>query len=102
MLGTEIDIRDAEGCSCRPGEPGEVVARSITPFGGYLGNPEATPAAMLRAAAELYAAYGIVFVDDEERSRRLTRRSLKYARQAMCAVNADTCSQLFFHSRLLV
>lgn len=47
---------------------------------------------MLRAAAELYAAYGIVFVDDEERSRRLTRRSLKYARQAMCAVNADTCS----------
>ena len=31
--------------------------------------------AMLSAAAELYAAYGVVFVDDPERAKRLTRRS---------------------------
>ena len=49
-------------------------------------------AAMLSAASELYAAYGIVFVDDAERARRLTKRSLRYARQAMCAINDDTCA----------
>ena len=38
VLGTELDIRAEDGSSCGPGEPGEVVARSITPFGGYLGN----------------------------------------------------------------
>ena len=46
VLGTEIDVRDEEGRSCSVGEPGEVVARSITPFMGYLGNPDATAAAM--------------------------------------------------------
>jgi hypothetical protein len=53
------------------------------------GSPDNT--IMLAAAAELYAAYGIVFVDDPERARRLTNRSLTYARQAMCAVNGATC-----------
>ena len=48
-------------------------------------------AIMLAAAAELYAAYGIVFVDDPERARRLTNRSFTYARQAMCAVDNGTC-----------
>jgi hypothetical protein len=47
--------------------------------------------AMLRAAAELYAAYGIVFVDDPERARRLTSRSRNYGRQALCAGNGKTC-----------
>jgi len=46
---------------------------------------------MLRAAAELYAAYGIVFVDDPERARRLTSRSRDYGRRALCAANADAC-----------
>jgi hypothetical protein len=46
---------------------------------------------MLSAAAELYAAYGIVFVDDADRAKRLTGRSLKYARRAMCSVNPATC-----------
>ncbi|MGF1598975.1 MAG: class I adenylate-forming enzyme family protein [Acidimicrobiales bacterium] len=46
VLGTEIDVRDDEGRHCPPGRPGEVVARSITPFGGYLGNPAATAAAV--------------------------------------------------------
>jgi hypothetical protein len=47
--------------------------------------------ATLSSAAELYAAYGIVFVEDVERARRLTSRSRKYGRQALCAANADTC-----------
>ncbi len=46
VLGTEIDVRDEEGRPCPVGQPGEVVARSITPFRGYLGNPTATDAAL--------------------------------------------------------
>jgi acyl-CoA synthetase (AMP-forming)/AMP-acid ligase II len=46
VLGTELDVRDENGLPCPPGEPGEVVARSITPFGGYLGNSDATAAAV--------------------------------------------------------
>ena len=48
-------------------------------------------AAMLRAAAELYAAYGIVFTDDPERAKRLTSRARSYGRQALCAANRNTC-----------
>jgi hypothetical protein len=48
-------------------------------------------AAMLSAAAELYAAYGVVFVDDTERADRLTRRALNYARQSLCASNDEAC-----------
>lgn len=47
--------------------------------------------AMLSAAAELYAAYGIVFVDDEKRASRLTRRALAYARRSLCTSNQSTC-----------
>lgn len=47
--------------------------------------------AMLAAAAELYAAYGSVFVDDPERAQRLTTRARAYGRQALCAANAATC-----------
>jgi hypothetical protein len=46
---------------------------------------------MLRAAAELYAAYGIVFVDDPDRAMRLTSRSRDYGRRALCSANADVC-----------
>ncbi len=46
VLGTELDVRDEEGRPVGPGRAGEVVARSITPFGGYLGNPEATESAL--------------------------------------------------------
>lgn len=49
-------------------------------------------AAMLSAAAELYAAYGVVFVDDGERAGRLTNRALSYGRQALCASNRETCA----------
>ncbi|NND45888.1 MAG: hypothetical protein HKN58_11240 [Xanthomonadales bacterium] len=53
------------------------------------GSPD--DAAMLRAAAELYAAYGTVFVDDPARAQRLTRRGLDYGRRALCADNAASC-----------
>ena len=46
----------------------------------------------LRSAAELYAAYGIVFVEDAIRARRLTARSKNYGRQALCASNQDVCN----------
>ena len=48
-------------------------------------------AAMLRAASELYAAYGTVFVDDPARARRLTGRGLEYGRRALCTDSPPSC-----------
>ena len=48
-------------------------------------------AAMLGAAAELYAAYGVIFVEDEQRADRLTSRSLAYGQQSLCASNKSAC-----------
>ncbi len=48
-------------------------------------------ASMLAAAAELYAAYGVIFVDDKQRADRLTSRSLTYSEQSLCASNKLTC-----------
>jgi hypothetical protein len=45
----------------------------------------------LISAAELYAAYGIVFVEDADRARRLTTRSRSYGRQALCVINKSSC-----------
>ena len=47
--------------------------------------------AMLGAAAELYAAYGVVFVDDAQRAGRLTSRALDYGRRSLCASNKAAC-----------
>lgn len=47
--------------------------------------------AMLGAAANLYASYGAVFVDDEIRASRLTSRARDYALRAMCNSYADSC-----------
>lgn len=49
-------------------------------------------AAMLAAAAELYAAYGVLFVEDEQRADRLTSRSLAYGQRALCASNRSACA----------
>jgi len=48
-------------------------------------------ASMLSAAAELYAAYGVIFVQEPERADRLTEKALSYGRQALCASNKTAC-----------
>lgn len=47
--------------------------------------------AMLAAAAELYAAYGVIFVSEPERADRLTQRALTYGQQSLCASNTSAC-----------
>lgn len=47
--------------------------------------------ALLSAAAELYAAYGVVFVDQPERARKLTARGRDYGRRTLCATDASAC-----------
>lgn len=47
--------------------------------------------AVLRAAAELYSAYGVVFVDNPERARKLTTRGRDYGRRALCAAEDTLC-----------
>jgi len=47
--------------------------------------------AMLAAAAELYAAYGVIFVADPERADRLTQRALGYGQRSLCASNKAAC-----------
>lgn len=48
-------------------------------------------AAMLSAAAELYAVYGVLFVEDSDRADRLTTRSLSYGQRSLCASNRSAC-----------
>jgi len=47
--------------------------------------------AVLSAAAELYSAYGAVFVDDPVRARKLTTRGRAYGRRALCAAEEAAC-----------
>lgn len=47
--------------------------------------------AVLRAAAELYSAYGVVFVDDSLRARKLTTRGRDYGQRALCAARDSLC-----------
>jgi hypothetical protein len=47
--------------------------------------------AALSAAAELYSAYGVVFVDDPVRARKLTRRGRSYGQRALCAAEKAAC-----------
>lgn len=47
--------------------------------------------AVLSAAAELYSAYGVVFVDDPNRSRKLTNRGRSYGQRTLCAANEKAC-----------
>lgn len=53
------------------------------------GSPE--DMAMLGAAAELYAAYGVLFVDDPERATRLTTKAQDYAQRGLCVSNEAAC-----------
>lgn len=47
--------------------------------------------AMLASAAELYAAYGVIFVADPDRADRLTQRALVYGQRSLCASNKSAC-----------
>ncbi len=47
--------------------------------------------ATLSAAAELYAAYGVVFVEDPARARKLTTRGQSYGQRALCAAQGEMC-----------
>lgn len=47
--------------------------------------------AVLSSAAQLYAAYGVLFVTDPERADRLTRRAFNYGQRALCASDARGC-----------
>ena len=53
------------------------------------GSPE--DPALLSAAANLYATYGFVFVDDPERAERLTARARGYSMKAMCFSYRTAC-----------
>ncbi len=46
---------------------------------------------VLAAAAELYAAYGVVFVDEPRRAQKLTTRARTYGQRALCAANPVGC-----------
>jgi hypothetical protein len=46
---------------------------------------------VLGAAAELYAAYGVAFVDDPERSQTLTAKARDLGERSLCAEDADAC-----------
>ena len=50
-------------------------------------NPE-----LLGAAAEMYSAYGSVFVDVPERAQRLTRRARAYGSQSICLSYDPACA----------
>lgn len=47
--------------------------------------------AALSAAANLYAAYGVVFVDDPNRARKLTFRARSYGRRSLCLADKRAC-----------
>ncbi|MEL6950288.1 MAG: TRAP transporter TatT component family protein [Pseudomonadota bacterium] len=46
---------------------------------------------VLAAASGLYAAYGVVFADDPERARVLTRRARNYGERAICLEYKRAC-----------
>jgi hypothetical protein len=47
--------------------------------------------AVLAAAAELYSAYGVVFVDEPLRAQRLTGRAQSYGQRAICSAVKELC-----------
>ncbi len=46
---------------------------------------------LLIAAAKMYASYGAIFAEDEERAAKLTNRALNYAQRAVCLSYSDGC-----------
>ncbi len=54
------------------------------------GSPE--DPALLAAGANLYASYGAVFADDEERASKLTTRARSYGLKALCVSYERSCN----------
>ncbi len=46
---------------------------------------------ILVAGAKLYSAYAAVFVEDEERARRMSDKARRYARRALCLGRPNIC-----------
>ncbi len=49
----------------------------------FVQDPDTAPD-LLQAAAELYAAYAAVFVEDQQRAKRLSTRARRYGERALC------------------
>ena len=47
---------------------------------------------ILGTAAELYAVYGVAFVDDRQRAKTLTARARELGERALCAEDRDACA----------
>ena len=47
--------------------------------------------AALSAAANLYSAYGVIFVDDPNRARKLTLRARSYGQRTLCLADKRAC-----------
>lgn len=69
----------------RDGAPAYLLALD----GLVAGSPDSP--AILAAAANLYAAYAVAFVDDGERAARLASRSRDYSLRAICAADRRAC-----------
>ncbi len=84
--GLSAAILDAEDPELvREGTPAYLILLD-TLVGSSPDNPR-----YLSAAAQLYAAYGLVFVTDAERSQRLTARARDYGIRAVCATGKRGC-----------
>ncbi len=55
-----------------------------------LADEDASPA-VLGSAAQLYAAYGVVFVNDASRAQKLTQRAYDYGARALCVAHRAGC-----------
>jgi long-chain acyl-CoA synthetase len=62
VMGVAVDVVDAEGRSCAPGEVGEVLARGPNVTPGYWENPDATAAAFVDG---WYRTGDVGYFDDE-------------------------------------
>ena len=46
---------------------------------------------ILSSAADLYASYTGIFVEDDSRSKLLSKRALNYSKQALCLIYKSSC-----------
>ncbi len=83
LTGAILDADDPD--LVREGTPAYLILLDAM-VNGDPGNPR-----YLGAAAQLYSAYGIAFVTDQERAQRLTTRAREYGARALCAADRHGC-----------